>query len=72
MCHKRTVNVCVRVGKGKKLQVLTALFGTFTADLDALRELLRAHKVRRVVTESTGVYWLPVRNVLERNDRNFN
>jgi transposase len=69
--HKKTVNACVRIGKGKKLEVLTAVFGTFTADLERLREFLRQHKVRRVVMESTGVYWMPVRNVLERGDWKF-
>jgi hypothetical protein len=33
------------------------VFGTFTADLEQLRELLREHKVRRLVMESTGVYF---------------
>jgi transposase len=69
--HKKTVNACIRIGKGKKLEVLTAVFGTFTADLERLREFLRGHKVRRVVIESTGVYWMPVRNVLERGDWKF-
>jgi transposase len=69
--HKKTVNVCIRIGKGKKLEVLTAVFGTFTADLVRLREFLRSNKVRRVVMESTGVYWMPVRNVLERGEWKF-
>jgi hypothetical protein len=55
--HKKTVNACLRIGKGNKLQVLTAMFGTFTADLERLRDFLREHKVRRVVIESTGVYF---------------
>jgi hypothetical protein len=59
--HKKTVNACIRIGKGKKLPVLMAVFGTFTADLERSREFLREHKVRRVVIESTGVYWMPVR-----------
>jgi transposase len=69
--HKKTVNACIRIGTGKTLQVLTAIFGTFTADLERLREFLRGNKVRRVVLESTGVYWMPVRNVLERGDWKF-
>ena len=28
--HKKTVNVCIRPGKGNKLQIFTALFGTLT------------------------------------------
>ena len=30
-----------------------------------LREWLRERKVRQVAMESTGVYWIPVWNVLE-------
>lgn len=69
--HKKTINVCVRIGRGKKLEVLTRVFGTFTADLEQLREFLRENKVRRVIMESTGVYWMPVRNVLERGEWKF-
>ena len=69
--HKKSISVCIRIGKGKKAQVLTTVFGTFTADLERLREFLRVNKVRRVVMESTGVYWMPVRNVLERGEWKF-
>lgn len=69
--HKRSVSVCIRIGRGKHLQVLTGVYGTFTSDLERLRAFLQSHKVRRVVIESTGVYWMPVRNVLERGDWKF-
>jgi transposase len=69
--HKKSIHVCIRIGRGKKLQVLTRVFGTFTADLEQLREFLQQNKVHRVVMESTGVYWIPVRNVLERGDWKF-
>jgi transposase len=42
-----------------------AVFGTFTQDLVRLRQWLRERKVRQVAMESTGVYWIPVWNVLE-------
>jgi transposase len=69
--HKKTLSVCIRLGKGNKLQILTALFGTFTEDLERLRDFLRQHKVHRLIMESTGVYWMPVWNVLERGDWKF-
>lgn len=69
--HKKSINVCIRDGKGKKVTITTALFGTFTGDLERLRELLRKHKVRRLVMESTGVYWIPIWNVLERSEWQF-
>jgi transposase len=69
--HKKTISVCVRQGNGKKLKCTNDLFGTFTADLERLCEFLLRHKVHRVVMESTGVYWIPVWNVLERARRSF-
>ena len=69
--HKKTINVCIRIGYGAKIQVLTSLYGTFTADLERLRDFLREHKVHRVIMESTGVYWIPVWNVLERGSWKF-
>ena len=41
-------------------------FGTFTGALEAMAEWLAACGVREVALESTGVYWTPVFEVLER------
>ena len=41
-------------------------FGTFTGDLEAMAEWLGACRVRQVAMESTGVYWIPVFEVLDR------
>jgi transposase len=64
--HKKTVAVCVRM-RVDKGQVVTehAVFGTFTQDLERLREWLKERKVKQIAMESTGVYWIPVWNVLE-------
>jgi transposase len=40
-------------------------FGTYTADLQALAEWLTACGVDTVAMESTGVYWIPVYELLE-------
>lgn len=40
-------------------------FGTYTPDLKALAEWLKACGVDTVAMESTGVYWIPVYEVLE-------
>ena len=40
-------------------------FGTFTADLAALADWLKACGVTTVAMESTGVYWIPVFEMLE-------
>ena len=40
-------------------------FGTFTPDLHALADWLTACGVDTVAMESTGVYWIPVYEILE-------
>jgi transposase len=42
-------------------------FGTFTDDLEALARWLKECRVTRVAMEATGVYWVPVFQVLERH-----
>lgn len=64
--HKKSVSACLRVQEGKRTITETATFGTFTQDLQRLRDWLLAHKVQQVAMESTGVFWIPVWNVLER------
>lgn len=41
-------------------------FGTFTADLEALADWCQACGVTTVAMEATGVYWIPVFQILER------
>lgn len=41
-------------------------FGTMTADLHAMADWLLACGVHTVALESTGVYWIPVYEVLEQ------
>jgi transposase len=42
------------------------VFGCFTVELQRLAEWLRACGVKTVVMQSTGVYWVPVYDVLEQ------
>lgn len=42
-------------------------FGCFTEDLHALAEWLQACGVRTIALQSTGVYWIPVYDVLEQH-----
>jgi transposase len=58
----REIYACVppdRAGETVKV------FGTFTPDLERLADWLVAHQVDTVAMESTGVYWIPVFEVLE-------
>jgi transposase len=64
--HKKSVSACIRIQEDNKTITETAMFGTFTRDLERLRDWLIAHKVQQVAMESTGVFWIPVWNVLER------
>src|SRR3972149_6112791 len=41
-------------------------FGTFTCELEALGDWLAAHGVRTVAAEATGVYWIPLFEMLDR------
>ena len=42
------------------------VFGCFTADLQRMAEWLQACGIKTVVMQSTGVYWIPVYDVLEQ------
>ena len=66
--HKKSVSACIRIQQGQQTQIETALFGTFTEDLERLRDWLQQYGVQQIAMESTGVFWMPVWNVLERGD----
>jgi transposase len=42
-------------------------FGTFTEDLHRLSEWFRQCGVKTIVMESTGVYWIPIYEILEQD-----
>jgi len=64
--HKKSFSACIRNRvHGHKVDVKTAEFGTTTQELECLRDWLKEHRVKHVAMESTGVYWIPVWNVLE-------
>lgn len=41
------------------------VFGTFTMDLQALADWLEQCRIRTVAMESTGIYWIPLYEILE-------
>jgi len=68
--HKKTVVACVLLSQpdgSVDRQVRT--FTTMTEDLLALSDWLSSLRVSHVALESTGVYWRPVFNVLEDDER---
>jgi len=42
-------------------------FGTYTADLENLATWLAAHAIVSIAMESTGIYWIPIFEVLEQH-----
>ena len=63
--HKKTV-VATIGGVGLKSE--TREYGATTRSLTELKEWLVENQITYVVMESTGIYWKPVRNVLESSD----
>ncbi len=56
----------VLIGRpGEKPRKEVCSFGTMTADLEAVRDWLKELGVTHVGMESTGIYWMPVHNILE-------
>ena len=53
------------VPDGDEVQLVKA-FGNYTVDLQAICEWFRKHKIKTVAMESTGVYWIPLFEELER------
>ena len=63
--HEKSVFVCARIMRGKEVEIIEATFPTFTQDLEELKAWLLRNRIHRVAMESTGVYWIPVWNILE-------
>lgn len=67
---KKVLAVCIMTGPlDQEPRVERRRFGTFTADLESLRDWLKAEGITQVVMESTGSYWKPVFNVLEGSQK---
>lgn len=66
--HKKTVVACMLVTKqdGQVAQEVRS-FGTTTGEILAMAEWLKSAEVKSAAMESTGVYWVPVYNLLEES-----
>jgi transposase len=63
---KRELAVAIAVGPvDKEAEIHTRMFGTTVPALQQLRCWLEEHGCSSVAIESTGSYWIPVKNVLE-------
>ena len=59
----REMQVCVPSDRAEESN---RVFGTFTKDLHAIASWLKECKITTVAMESTGVYWLPLFQVLKK------
>src|ERR1039458_8296961 len=65
---KRGIAVAVTTGPAdKEAAIQTRWLGTTVPELEALREWLVQEGVTSVAMESTGSYWIPIKNVLEKS-----
>src|SRR5215467_1250488 len=68
--HKKSVVACVLLtAEGGTVQREIRTYATMTADLVMLRDWLESLEIRVVAMESTGVFWHPLYNLLEDEDR---
>jgi transposase len=64
---KRGLAIAVMTGPAdKEAAIQTRWTGTTVPELEALRAWLLQEKVTSVAMESTGSYWIPIKNVLEK------
>lgn len=59
--HKSKATVCIYISKEKE-EVKD--YGTYTEDLEQIRDDLLSQDIRQVVMESTGIYWIALCSVL--------
>src|SRR4249920_1756336 len=64
--HKSSISACILLREAGRVQKHQRRFGAMTQDLHELAEWLRQFGVTQVAMESSGVYWKPVWNILER------
>jgi hypothetical protein len=61
-----SISACISLREAGRVQKHQRRFGAMTQDLRELAEWLRQFGVTQVAMESSGVYWKPVWNILER------
>jgi len=66
--HKRNVVACIlKADEFGEYTDTVKTFSTMTSDLENLRDWLKEQNCEKVAMESTGIYWIPVFNVLEEH-----
>jgi len=66
--HNKNVVVCIlKADEFGEYTDNVKTFSTMTSDLEKLRDWLKEQNCEKVAMESTGIYWIPVFNVLEEH-----
>ena len=63
--HKETVVACVRIADGGQVLRSVRTFATTTVSLIELSGWLEENGCTHVAMEATGVYWIPIFQILE-------
>ena len=61
--HKKTFTACIMLGKSKEIKT----YSTITQDIKCFAKWLQENDIKHVAIESTGVYWVPLFNILEQD-----
>lgn len=68
--HKKNIVACVMYRQGSVTKKKIATFATDTPSLLEFAKWLAGFGITEVAMESTGIYWIPVFNILEQNGLN--
>lgn len=60
-------SVLVATVNGKGIRIETRSYDAFTESIEQLRDWLKSLGITHIAMESTGVYWKPVFNILEKD-----
>lgn len=65
--HQRTIKACIMIGFGSQVKKKIKTFGTTTKQIYKLDEWMKSYDIKDAAMESTGIYWQPPYNILEKN-----
>ena len=67
--HRDMIEACIQRGIDGEPEIIRRTFGTRKAELQNLTKWLEEYDCFTVAMESTGVYWMPVYEMLETKTR---
>lgn len=67
--HKTRIYACIGIADANdRVEYVQARFTSFTKGLQELCNWLAKYHCKDICMESTGKYWIPVFNILEKNN----